>query len=91
MNDLHSITKDKSIALISCSKKKRKWTYRAYDLYSPSVLFRKYVRYAEKYCKDRYILSAKYHIIDKNKIITDYDYTLNFTSEREREVWKYSQ
>jgi len=78
-----------SIALISCSKAKHKWIHRAYKLYSKSDLFNKYVKYAQKNCTNFYILSAKYWLIDKNKLLQDYDYTLvGKTDKILREFWE---
>ena len=65
------------IALIGCTKDKKKWIHRAFDLYSKSVLFRKYLLWCKQNkIDDFYILSAKYWLLDKNKIISYYNYTL---------------
>jgi len=78
-----------SIALISCSKAKLKWIHRACKLYSKSPLFNKYVKYALKNCNDWYILSAKHWLIDKNKLLQDYDYTLVWKNKKIlKEFWK---
>lgn len=76
-----------SIALISCSKQKYKWLHRAYKLYSKSTLFKKHILYAKKNCKDFYILSAEHGLIDKNKILQDYDYTLVWKSQKELKIF----
>lgn len=78
-----------SIALIPCSKLKKKWIYRAYELYSPSKMFQWYVKYAKMYCKDWYILSAKHWLIDKNKLLQNYDFTLKYA--KDEEVKKYCE
>jgi len=76
------------IALISCSKKKREWTHRAFDLYSKSPLFRKNIlRCKNNKIDDFYILSAKYWLLDKNQIISYYDYTLIWKSKEIRKKW----
>ena len=73
----------KSIALIPCSKSKKKGIYRAYELYSPSKMFRWYVKYANMYCEDWYILSAKHGLISKDKLLQDYDYTLKYAKQKD--------
>ena len=46
--------------LVSCSKSKQDGTHRACDLYEPSPIFRKRVRFAENRDVEWGILSAKY-------------------------------
>lgn len=65
------------IALIACCKKKKESQCRACEMYQ-STLFKLSYKYAEKTgCDEIYILSAKYGLLDKDKIIAPYDETLN--------------
>ena len=76
------------IALIACTKNKKKGIHRAFDLYSKSVLFRKYLSRCKKNnIDDFYILSAKYWLVDKNQVLQSYDYTLIGKSKKIREEW----
>lgn len=82
----------KTIVLIGCGKRKRKEASKAKDLYQGSY-FKKNLEYAyilsKKYKADIYILSAKYGLLDINKIINPYDFTLNNVNERYKKNWSY--
>ncbi|MDQ0201073.1 DUF6884 domain-containing protein [Neobacillus ginsengisoli] len=76
------------IALVSCTKLKEEYPCEAKKLYSKSTLFKKAVNYIEaKDYDDWYVLSAKYGLLSKDKVIEPYDVTLNKMNIRERKFW----
>jgi len=77
----------KRIILISCVSKKRQVRSKAKDLYI-STLFRKNLAYALK-LKSEYIfiLSAKYGLVELEKVIEPYDVTLNTMPASEIRKW----
>jgi hypothetical protein len=75
----------KTIALISCVSKKQEGQYLAKNLYI-SDLFKKSYRYCEKF-DSRYILSAKYGLVEENEVISNYDLTLNSMSREDNKNW----
>lgn len=76
------------IALISCTKTKQDTKCIAKDMYMKSTLFSKTLRYVlSKDYNDWYILSAKYGLLDKNKIIEPYDKTLYKMKKSEIIQW----
>jgi len=75
------------IVLISCTKTKRSYRCKAKKMYDLSVLFRRSWEYADlqKPKPDKiYILSAKYYLLEPEKIIDPYDVTLCYVSKKER-------
>ena len=77
----------KKIVLVSCVSKKNRGTHKAKDLYA-SPLFRKAYEYAESLNPDKiFILSAKYHLLDPEAIVEDYNKTLNTFSAADRKEW----
>ena len=77
----------KKIVLVSCVSKKNRGTHKAKDLYA-SPLFRKAYEYAESLNPDKiFILSAKYHLLDPETIVEDYNKTLNTFSAADRKEW----
>ena len=66
----------KTIALISCVSKKQKGSTPRKESIYISDLFKKSYRYCEKF-DSRYILSAKYGLVEENEVISNYDLTLN--------------
>jgi hypothetical protein len=74
------------IALVSCAKKKRQERVPARDLYL-SELFRRYRAYAIANADRWFILSAKYGLLDPDRVIDSYDCTLNDMSAQERRDW----
>lgn len=77
----------KKIVLVSCVSKKKRGTHKAKDLYASS-LFRKAYEYAESLNPDKiFILSAKYHLLDPEVIVEDYNKMLNTFSSAERKEW----
>ena len=77
----------KTLGLVSCTKKKQPYPCKAFDMYSPSVLFSK----AYAYCRRKYdqvaILSAEYGLLLPDDEIEPYDTTLNKMSAKERLAW----
>lgn len=76
------------IALISCTKSKLGYTCPAIEMYTKSPLFRFKLCYCKKTDVDKiFILSAKYHLLEPDTIIDDYDLTLNNFNEEEKINW----
>tara|TARA_R100001594_G_scaffold150647_1_gene213059 strand:+ start:5412 stop:5819 length:408 start_codon:yes stop_codon:yes gene_type:complete len=75
-----------NIALISCVSKKLQGAHKAKDIYI-SPLFKKSKIYAEKHYDDYYILSARYGLLHKNKIINSYNLTLNNMNNKKKQIW----
>lgn len=75
------------IALISCTSLKEDYDCPAYELYSKSPTFRLAYAYAEVVADDIYILSAKYGLISKDKVLAPYNDTLLDKSEDEKKDW----
>jgi len=76
-----------NIALISCSSKKKNYECKAEEMYSESTLFRYSLKYAKQKFDKIFILSAKYKLLDLNKIIIPYNITLNKMSKNEKDDW----
>ena len=75
------------IVLISCVKKKIKHEAKAKDLYY-SPLFKLSWEYAQTLNPDKiFILSAKYYLLDPEKVVEPYNKTLNEMSAEERMEW----
>lgn len=80
-----------NIALISCVKKKAKYSAKARDLYTSS-LFTKSLKYTESKLKpDKiYILSAKHGLLNLNDEIEPYDETLKNKNREAQRKWAYN-
>lgn len=77
----------RKIVLVSCVKRKQKFSAKAKDLYT-STLFQSNLQYAYRLKPDAiYILSAKYGLVDLDQVIAPYDMTLNTMSELEKKTW----
>lgn len=77
------------IALIGCVKKKADIPCIAKDMYI-SPLFKGSYRLAKKMGAEKiFILSAKYGLIEENKIIVPYNMTLNNKTENNKKIWAY--
>ena len=75
------------VILVQCGKKKLKQKAKAKDLYIGD-LFKKSYRYAQLLKPDNIlILSAKYDLLNPEKIIEPYDETLNNKSSDEIKKW----
>lgn len=75
------------IALISCTKRKRESPCAAKDLYSASLWFRTAYEFAELVADDIFILSARYGLLEKDKVIDPYEEVLNDKPFSERQAW----
>lgn len=74
------------IGLLGCVKKKKDEKAMAKDLYC-SAYFIKGREYVER-CYDRwFILSARHHLLDPNKVILPYNETLKEKNAEERKAW----
>ncbi len=75
------------VVLISCAKKKLDHAAPAKDLYA-SPLFRLSWKYAQTRNPDKiFILSAKYRLLDPEKVVEPYDQTLKRMNRQERKEW----
>lgn len=75
------------IVLISCVSQKNNFPCKAKDLYI-SPLFIKSLKYAKQLNPDKiYILSAKYGLLDSEKIVEPYNMTLKDFSKKEKLEW----
>jgi len=75
-----------TIVLVSCAAHKRETPTRAGDLYT-SPLFRKARAFAEAHGDRWYILSALHGLLEPERVIPPYNFTLAECSQREREQW----
>ena len=75
------------IALISCSKEKKDYSYPAKELYSASTLLSLSYAYAKQRADKIYILSAKYGLVAEDQILEPYNQTLNEMSRTEQLDW----
>jgi cytoplasmic iron level regulating protein YaaA (DUF328/UPF0246 family) len=73
--------------LISCTKSKQSYPYKAWEMYSPSNLFSKVYAYATKNYDFVAILSAKYGLLFPDDEIEPYDLTLNTMKSQQRKDW----
>jgi len=78
------------IALISCSKCKKKYPCIAREMYSESTLFKYSYDYANINADKIYILSAKYGLLPDYKRIEPYDLTLKTMSTLHKTAWSNS-
>lgn len=76
------------IALISCTKLKQNYRCEAQEMYKPSQLFSKILRYIKIQNYDKwFILSAKYELLKPNEIIEPYNISLNNMNKKEKIHW----
>lgn len=75
------------VALVSCAKQKRGEPCPARELYAPSTLFSLSYEYAKRNADRVYILSAKYGLVEEDRVIAPYDVTLNDRSPAQRMTW----
>jgi hypothetical protein len=76
----------KTICLVSCASKKQDGMHPAKELYV-SNLFLKSFHYAECNADDWMILSAKYGLLNPNKLIESYNISLNKMPISARREW----
>jgi hypothetical protein len=76
------------IALVSCTKLKQTYSCSAREMYIPSTLYSKAIKYIEQRDYDNWlILSAKYGLLQQGKMIDPYDLTLNNMKSNEIKEW----
>jgi len=76
-----------TIALISCASKKRPSRSKAKELYI-SPLFRYALRYAASLHPNKtFILSAKYGLLDLERVVEPYNLTLNSMQPAQNKEW----
>ncbi|WP_163529267.1 DUF6884 domain-containing protein [Halobacillus ihumii] len=79
------------LALVSCTKLKAIYPCSAREMYHPSALFRKAVKFIEQKDYDEcLVLSAKYGLLRQKDVIEPYDITLNNMNASERKSWSNS-
>lgn len=74
------------IAIMSCGSKKGKEACPAIDLYK-GVLFMKHRQWAEAFCDEIWIISAKYGLIQSSKVIDPYEISLKDFKKKDRDRW----
>jgi hypothetical protein len=74
------------IALVSCARKKQSNPIAAKDFYN-SDWFLKARSYVEQQGWDWYILSAKYGLLHRDRIIEPYELCLNKLPAKSRRLW----
>ncbi|KAF6630646.1 hypothetical protein H6F38_14560 [Paenibacillus sp. EKM208P] len=79
----------RSIALISCGKNKSSQKAQAKDLYIGD-LFKKARKYSEKVHSEFYILSALHELVQPEKLLEPYNYTLNDLNKQEIVSWSHN-
>jgi hypothetical protein len=75
------------IGLISCTKAKLSRPAPARELYSASDLFRKAAAYCDANLDGWFVLSAKYGLVEPERVLEPYDVTLKTMSSLERRRW----
>jgi hypothetical protein len=75
------------IGLISCTKAKLNRPAPARELYSASDLFRKAAAYCDANLDGWFVLSAKYGLVEPERVLEPYDVTLKTMSNSERRRW----
>ena len=76
----------KTICLVGCGKQKDPGRARAKDIYT-SPFFRYKRQYAETFGDSWFIISAKHHLLNPDKIIEPYDETLNSAGVAAKQSW----
>jgi hypothetical protein len=82
----NAISAAQVITLVSCVGKKRSEASLAKDLYQ-SPWFTKAHKYVESQNSNWYIISAKYGLVHRDKVIDPYEQTLNDMPASERRSW----
>ena len=76
------------VALITCTKAKKKGTWPAWELYSASDFFRRYYQFAKNTADKIFILSTEYGLVAEDQIIEDYDKDKNDMTAQEWLDWE---
>nr|WP_145401728.1 DUF6884 domain-containing protein [Paenibacillus xylanexedens] len=79
----------KTIALIGCAKNKLNTKSKSKDIYTGD-LFKKSKTHVEKHHDGFFILSALHGLLEPEKEIEPYDYTLNDLTKKQIEEWSES-
>ena len=80
-----------NIALIGCTSQKKDTLCKAEEMYSPSNYFNLRLEYARLLkIQYIYILSAKYGLIERDKMILPYNLNLKETSKEYKDKWNLS-
>lgn len=74
------------LVLISCGKSKLQRPARADAIYTGS-LFRAQLKYADHLRGHVMILSSKYGLLDRRRIVVPYELTLNNMTDEQRDAW----
>jgi len=75
------------IGLIACTKSKLNRPAPARELYSASDLFSKAAAYCDACLDGWFVLSAKYGLVEPDRIVAPYDVTLKTMPNSERRLW----
>lgn len=77
------------VVLIGCTKSKRPVPAPARDLYDPSDLFVRRRAYAEASGRPWAVLSARYGVIEPDRVIEPYDFTIRqrLTGDHRPQLW----
>lgn len=75
------------IGLIACTKSKLNRPAPARELYSASDLFSKAAAYCDAYLDGWFVLSAKYGLVEPERLLEPYDVTLKRMPSSERRRW----
>lgn len=78
---------DMKLGIVPCTKSKRNSPCKAYEMYSPSNLFRKAYQYATKNYDMVVILSAEYGLLLPDDEIEPYDLTLKTMTKQQCKDW----
>jgi hypothetical protein len=78
--------KSASVCLVACASRKLNNKAKARDLYD-SALFNLCRAYAERMADRWYVLSAKHHLLDPDRVIAPYSVTLKGMSAAQRRRW----
>jgi hypothetical protein len=75
------------VGLVSCSKRKLCQPAPAKELYNPSYVFSRSVRYVESCCDEWWVLSARHGLVHPDTVLEPYDENLSEAPKAVREEW----
>ncbi len=75
------------IGLVGCTKDKEEEPCKARDLYGKSWVFRMSVRYVESKCREWYVLSGKYGVVEPDRVIAPYEKAVSEMPKAEYAEW----
>jgi len=82
-----SMSRPLVVGLVSCSKRKLCRPAPARELYSPSYVFDRSVRYLERRCDEWWVLSARHGLVHPDEVLEPYDENLSGAPKTVREEW----